>query len=163
MPLFSHTLLPFFPYSREYWTATVDASACYSADDISCVMFLAFCHPVPPEIGETCYNSAICQKGYDQDGNVVELSMGAFSNYTHFYESKNKSLHPLTLPPLTNPFSLLPITPTEQPLIQSNPSFTLPHPLSHSSHSHPPSFTHLPPNPFCLPQMMNRERMQAFA
>lgn len=73
--------------SREYWTATVDASACYNTNDISCVMFLAFCHPVPPEIGDTCYNSAICQKGYDQDSNVLELSMGRFTNYTHFYEN----------------------------------------------------------------------------
>ena len=67
----------------------MDASACYNSDDESCIMFLAFCHSVPSEIGETCSGSAICQKGRSDNGLVLELSMGRFTNFTHFYESKS--------------------------------------------------------------------------
>lgn len=75
-------------HSREYWTATVNPSACYDSDELNCVLYLSFCHPVPIELGESCYNAAVCQKGFDQDGDVLELNMGSFTNYTHFYKSK---------------------------------------------------------------------------
>lgn len=67
----------------------MDSSACYGSDDNACVIFLAFCHPLPPEVGNVCYNSAVCQKGYSGDDTVQEYSMGAYRNFTQFYESKS--------------------------------------------------------------------------
>ena len=67
----------------------MDPSACYTSGTLTCVLYLAFCHPVSPEVGGNCYNSAVCQKSYSEDDNyVIEYNMGAFTNYTHFYESK---------------------------------------------------------------------------
>ena len=77
---------------RDYWSAVVDSEGCYGSGQDTCMMYLAFCHPVPPELGSKCYQSAICQKattGSGEDLYVEEYSMGAFTNFTRFYESKS--------------------------------------------------------------------------
>ena len=73
---------------REYWMAKVDESACFDSSTSSCVFYLSFCHPIPPEIGTVCYGSSVCQISTNSSGNQTELNMGTYGNFTSFHESE---------------------------------------------------------------------------
>ena len=75
-------------HSKEYWLAKVDDSVCYDSSVSTCMMYISFCHPVPPSIGAGCYGSSVCQIGTFSSGKQQELSMGAYANFTRFHESE---------------------------------------------------------------------------
>ena len=64
-----------------------DTDGCYDQSDLGCVLYFAFCHPVPLDLGAGCYNAAVCQKGNYQDSTTKELNLGSFTNFTAFYSS----------------------------------------------------------------------------
>ena len=74
----------------DYFYADVTDGICYNFDEGEpCIILFAFCHPLPLDLSENCRNpeSAICQADKLADA-TKSWSMGAFENYTRFYESK---------------------------------------------------------------------------
>lgn len=62
---------------------------CYNFEDEECMILMSFCHPLPLDVSENCANpeSAVCQANKIEDADKA-WSMGAYENYTRFYESK---------------------------------------------------------------------------
>ena len=73
----------------DYFHAEVSSGICYNFGGDPCHIFLALCHPLPLDISDNCSNpeSALCQANKLVDA-TKGLSMGAYENYTRFYESE---------------------------------------------------------------------------
>jgi hypothetical protein len=89
----SHCSLPGFDTTAiskmDYFSATLNSGVCYGFDeDDSCLIMFAFCHPLPLDISDNCNNpeSAVCQAN-KLVGADKAWSMGAYENYTRFYEN----------------------------------------------------------------------------
>ena len=65
-----------------------DTYGCYDQNVVGCMIYLAFCHPLPLDLGVDCYNAAVCQKEFYGNGTSKEISLGSFTNFIHFYSSK---------------------------------------------------------------------------
>ena len=76
-------------YRKDYFYASVPSEVCYNFEGEECMIVFAFCHPLPLDISAKCRNpeSAICQADKLENASH-SWSMGAFENYTRFYESE---------------------------------------------------------------------------